>query len=211
VILLIPDLYEHVYVREMTDLVLHMIGFKQLWLQQEAVCTTFGAGISTACVVDIGAKKTSIACVEEGLVLAESRMALDFGGDDVTQFLHTLLLRNSFPYPEADLSEWYDFKLFDELKEKIVVLGEKDVGMGLHEFWVRKPGHKTTKFTVRVYDDAIMAPYALFAPRIVDFDRKAKPQGLLWSKEVEDIVEIGGYTEPVSSWSLRGRHFALPR
>lgn len=181
----------------MTDLILHTIGFRQLWLQQEAVCTTFGAGISTGCVVDVGAKKTSIACVEEGLVLAESRMALDFGGDDITQFLHTLLLRNGFPFAEADLSRWSDLKVLEELKEKVVVLGEKDVGMGLHEFWVRREGEKTKKLSVRVYDDAIMAPYALFAPRIIDFERKVRQPGTLWSKEIEDIVEIGGYTEPV--------------
>lgn len=34
VILLIPDLYDHIYVREMTNLLLKGIGFKQLWLQQ---------------------------------------------------------------------------------------------------------------------------------------------------------------------------------
>ena len=33
-ILIIPDLYDHVYIREMTDLVLKWIGFKQLCLQQ---------------------------------------------------------------------------------------------------------------------------------------------------------------------------------
>jgi len=40
---------------------------------QESLAATYGAGISNACVVDIGAVKTSIACVEEGLVLPETR------------------------------------------------------------------------------------------------------------------------------------------
>lgn len=57
----------------MTDLLLKWIGFKQLCLEQESVCTTFGAGISTACVIDIGAKLSKITCVEEGLVLPETR------------------------------------------------------------------------------------------------------------------------------------------
>lgn len=95
-ILIIPDLYDQHYVREMTDMLLRSFGFRQVCLQQvspsasfltyvcqthtvkiecfqESLCVTFGAGLSSACVVDIGATKTSIACVEEGLVLAETR------------------------------------------------------------------------------------------------------------------------------------------
>lgn len=40
---------------------------------QESLAATYGAGISNACVVDIGATKTSIACVDEGLVLSDTR------------------------------------------------------------------------------------------------------------------------------------------
>lgn len=40
---------------------------------QESSCATFGAGLSSACVVDIGAERTSIACVDEGLLLGETR------------------------------------------------------------------------------------------------------------------------------------------
>ena len=51
-------------------------------------------------------------------------MVLDFGGDDITKFLHALLSRNNFPYKEADMTRWHDFTVLDELKERIVVLGE---------------------------------------------------------------------------------------
>ena len=42
-------------------------------LKQESLAATYGAGISNACVVDIGATTTSIACVDEGLVLPDTR------------------------------------------------------------------------------------------------------------------------------------------
>ena len=42
-------------------------------LKQESLAATYGAGISNACVVDIGATMTSIACVDEGLVLPDTR------------------------------------------------------------------------------------------------------------------------------------------
>ncbi|GAA5832620.1 hypothetical protein JCM11251_001389 [Rhodosporidiobolus azoricus] len=194
-ILLIPDLYDQTYVREMTDLLLRTIGFKQLCLQQESVCATFGAGVTSACVIDIGAKTSTITCVEEGLVLPETRMVLDFGGDDITSFLLTLLLRINFPYKEADLTKWYDWVVIEDLKERLVVLSEGDIGLNLYDFYVRHPGETTKKYSMRVYDDCIMAPYALFAPRVIDFEqKKVENPPSLWDKEVDDHVEIGAVT-----------------
>lgn len=40
---------------------------------QESLSATYGAGISNACVIDIGAVKTSVTCVDDGLVVAETR------------------------------------------------------------------------------------------------------------------------------------------
>ena len=40
---------------------------------KESVCTTFGCGLSSACVVDVGDEKSSICCVEEGLVIPSTR------------------------------------------------------------------------------------------------------------------------------------------
>lgn len=40
---------------------------------QESVCACFGSGISTACVVDVGAQKTAVCCVEDGLSLTKTR------------------------------------------------------------------------------------------------------------------------------------------
>lgn len=46
--------------------------------RQESLAATYGAGISTACVVDIGAVTSSIACVDEGLVISDSRQGIYF-------------------------------------------------------------------------------------------------------------------------------------
>lgn len=43
------------------------------YFKQESVCATFGAGVSSACVVDIGDQKTAISCVEDGLSQKKSR------------------------------------------------------------------------------------------------------------------------------------------
>lgn len=40
---------------------------------KESLAATYGAGLSNACVVDIGAVKTSVACVDEGLIIPDTR------------------------------------------------------------------------------------------------------------------------------------------
>ncbi len=91
---------------------------------KESLAATYGAGVSNACVVNIGAKSTSLACVDEGLVIAESRMNLNLGGDDITEFLYVLLERIGFPYRDIDLSRAYDWNIMEDLKARLCTLTE---------------------------------------------------------------------------------------
>ena len=112
------------------------------------------------------------------LTLLGGRMRLDFGGDDITELLHTLLQRISFPYRELDISKWGDWHLIENLKERMIVLSEvshsalesdcaaltysilqMDVGLNLYDFYARSPGKKTKKYLLRAYDEVILAPY----------------------------------------------------
>ncbi|KAF8637628.1 hypothetical protein AX17_002697 [Amanita inopinata Kibby_2008] len=172
VVLVIPDFYERAYVRELVNLLLVTMGFKQLCAQQESLAATYGAGISNACVVDIGAKITSIACVDEGMVIPDSRIALNIGGDDVTEFLYVLLQRIGFPYRDINLAQSYDWKIMEDLKARLCTLTETDVALNLYDFVVRRPDRSTEKYGLRAYDEIILAPMCLFEPRVVEFDRK---------------------------------------
>ncbi len=51
-------------------------------------------------------------------------MLLDYGGDDITEFLHDLLLDVQFPYKEIDLSRLYDLHVMDDLKARLCTLSE---------------------------------------------------------------------------------------
>lgn len=198
VILLLPDLFRTEYVKEMTDLLLRQMGFHQLIVHQvrlfftsaschhlsntdgasflqESLAATFAAGLPSACVVDMGAQKISISCIDEGLVIPESRyaaasstasycsdrlicllsfsMLLNFGGDDlVTSFL-SILKRISFPYSSADLSKSYDWELLQWLVEQCVVFNEHNFGVNLYEFTARRPGEKSRKYTMKMHDE----------------------------------------------------------
>lgn len=209
--LIIPDLYDHVYVREMSDLLFRSLGFKQILLQQEALCICFGAGLGTACVIDIGASKASVTCVEEGSILPDTRMRLAFGGDDISVVLTEMLRRQNLPC-RIDLDTPWDFATMDDIKEQISVLSEGDVGLNIYSAYKRDPAGPTVKFELRVYDEVIVAPMVrlpcgsrdsplltptvqtLFAPRIIDFDRKLSPGPVLYSSaaELDDVLDLGG-------------------
>ncbi|THH11839.1 hypothetical protein EW145_g366 [Phellinidium pouzarii] len=172
VVLVIPDLWERFYVRELVHMLLISMGVKQVVCQQESLAATYGAGISNACVIDLGAVKTSVACVDDGLVLSDTRMSLSLGGDDVTEFLAVLLDRISFPYKEMDLTRLHDWAVMEDIKCRICTLNESDVALNLYDFWVRHPRKNPVKYGLRAYDEVILAPMVTFEPRVVEFDKK---------------------------------------
>jgi len=45
-------------------------------VHQESVCATFGSGLSSACIVDVGDQKTSVCCVEDGVSHRNTRYLL---------------------------------------------------------------------------------------------------------------------------------------
>jgi len=198
-ILVIPDIYNRTYVSEMVTLLLRYMKFRGVFVQQESACATFGAGVSTACVVDIGAQKTSVSCVEDGLCIPDSRIILPMGGDDITSTFASFLKRNKFPYSSVDISRSHNWKLFEGLKEKWCTLNEADISVQVYDFFVRVPEKPTRKFQCKVYEEVFLAPLCLIFPGILDPTRKA-PASLKWHSEnvIDDITDETGGTVPQS-------------
>ncbi|KAK6539819.1 actin-like protein arp8 [Orbilia ellipsospora] len=195
-VLVIPDLYDRIYVTEMLDLLLREFQFAQVCLFQESVAATYGAGFSSACIVDIGAQKTSISCVEEGMVVPDSRLNLKFGGDDVTTTFMQMLLANSFPYSDINLFRRYDYLLAEDLKIKYASLNEADVVVQFHNFHVRAPGEETIKYGFKTYDEIYLAPFSLFSPRILELEDKLRGRRSLWARSFDIYDDVPN--DPVS-------------
>ncbi|KAI4518592.1 actin-like ATPase domain-containing protein [Schizophyllum commune Loenen D] len=164
VVLVIPDFYETSYVREFVHLLLVQMGFKQICVQQESLAATYGAGASTACVVNFGAAKTSIACVDEGIIIPDTRIVLDIGGDDITEWLYFILHRQDLlPGPECDLARLYDWRTMVFVAEHMVTLKEQAIyGVKSTEMPMRRPGQDAVKYHVLSYDAQILAPMLYF-------------------------------------------------
>lgn len=174
-VFVVPDLYERQYVTQSLEMLMRDFGFGRVCFIQESLAATFGAGYTSACVVDIGAQKTSICCVEEGMCIENSRINLKYGGADVTETFIKMMLFDHFPYAEINLNRRYDFLLAEEIKAKFCTMNEADISVQLYDFHLRAHAQDTRKYTFKTYDEVLLAAQGYFQPTI--FDNQGKLRG----------------------------------
>ncbi|KAM9752197.1 actin-related protein 8 isoform 2-T2 [Menidia menidia] len=163
-ILLVPDIYNRQHIKEVVNMLLLNMGFSAIIAHQESVCATFGSGLSSACVVDVGDQKTSVCCVEDGVSHRNSRLCLAYGGSDVTRTFFWLLQRAGFPYRDCQLSNRLDCQLLQHLKETFCHLNQDISGLQDHEFQTRFPEAPALLYQIRLGDEKLQAPMGVFYP-----------------------------------------------
>lgn len=171
-VFVIPDLYEKMFVSKVLDEFIRDFGFQRVCFMQESMAASFGGGYSTACIVDIGAQKTSICCVEDGMCFEDARINLKYGGYDVTETFVKMMLFDRFNYSDFNLMRRHDFLLAEELKEKHTTLSDENVFVTLHDFHLRAHGQETRKYLYKVYDEPALAAMGFFRPTIFDNSEK---------------------------------------
>jgi len=157
-VFIIPDLYEKVLVAQILRQLIVDFGFTRVCFIQESLAATFGAGFGIACIIDMGAEKTSVACVEDGMVIEDSRMNLKFGGHDLTDTFTKMMLFDRFNYSDFNLMRRHDFLLAEELKEKYTTMSDESISVQQFEFHLRAHGQQTRKYTFKIYDEGMLAP-----------------------------------------------------
>lgn len=158
-----------------TDVLINSLGVGAVSFVLEPVAVTFGAGISSACVVDMGAQSITISCVEEGCIHPGSLVKLDYGGDDVTRLLLRILQLHSFPYEPLVDTDPLDWELINDLREKFCTLDEEEISSLVYEFFVRRPGRTTLHFNFKVLEERLLAVGAMLeegAPWLTPFEQK---------------------------------------
>ncbi|GAB7355582.1 hypothetical protein MBLNU459_g6051t1 [Dothideomycetes sp. NU459] len=173
-VFVIPDLYEKVFVASILRELLVDFGFQRICFIQESLAATFGAGYSISCIVDVGAQKTSICCVDEGMCMENSRINLKFGGEDVTETFIKMMLYDHLNYSDMNLLRRHDYLLAEELKQKFCTLEDAHISVQLYEFHLRAPGQDTRKYQFKTYDEVMLAPMGFFRPTIFDHSQKFK-------------------------------------
>jgi actin-related protein 8 len=163
----IPDMYDKWYVEQLLRSATTWFQFNRVCFMQESLAATFGAGYTQACVVDVGAQKTSISCVEDGAVVEDSRVNLKYGGHDVTETFVKMMLHDRLPYRDMNLHRRYDWLLAEELKIRHCTMNQAQVSPGQpHSFHVRAPNQPTRKYQFKLFDEVILAPMGFYEPAI---------------------------------------------
>lgn len=210
VVLVVPDFGDRTYVQEMANIILNVMGFKEITIHQESYCAIFSAGMSSACVVDIGAQQSSVTVIEEGMVNPDTRMNLSYGGDDVTVALAALLQRASFPYKALDLGRTTDWLMMDNLKIKVATLEEHLVANTPWDFYVVPEKGLTSKYLLRTYDENVLAPLCWFDTRMIDFETKREAALTLSNPDVSDLIK-SPYGEPTGAMKQCTAHLLPTR
>ncbi|KAL4903622.1 hypothetical protein BDW74DRAFT_155859 [Aspergillus multicolor] len=196
-VFVIPDLFDKAYVTQILEMLMREFSFARVCFIQESLAATFGAGFTSACVVDIGAQKTSICCVEEGMCVENSRVNLKYGGSDVTELFVKMMLYDHFPYEEINLWRRYDFLLAEELKKNVCTMNEASVSVQVFDFHLRVAGQDTRKYTFKAYDEVHLAPMGVFQPSLFDNSKKLNRRRKLIARSV-DIYD-GQPNDPTSA------------
>ncbi|WPH02035.1 Hypothetical protein R9X50_00489000 [Acrodontium crateriforme] len=184
-VFLIPDIYEKVLVGRVLEELFLDFGFQKVCFMQESLAASFGAGFSTACIVDIGAQKTSVCCVEDGMCIEDSRINMKYGGYDVTETFVKMMLFDHFNYDEFNLARRHDFLLAEDLKDKHTTLSDENVTVQLYDFHVRASGQETRKYQFKIYDEGQLAPLGYFRPAIFEHSEKVNGRRKLIPRSVD--------------------------
>lgn len=167
-VLVIPDVYCRQHVKEIVNMLLTKLKFGSCFVHLESVCATFGAGLSYACVVDVGDQKTSVSCVEDGISHRNTRLCMEYGGSDITQLFHWLFRKCGFPYKECYPLRTTDALLLQELKENMCHVNLDICGAQERSFQVKCANSPVQQYTVKIGDECMVAPLGLFHPELFE-------------------------------------------
>ncbi|CCK68841.1 Arp8p KNAG_0B04020 [Huiozyma naganishii CBS 8797] len=201
-VLVIPDLFEKSHVETMIRLLLSELPFNAVAIVQESLATCYGSGISTStCVVNVGATGTKVACVDEGIVVENSIINLNYGGDDISKLFAVLLLMSNFPYQEWDIDSIPGRMIAEHLKKECLTFQDADITTQLFNFIKRVPGLPTEKIEFKTFDEVILAPLALFYPKIFSLLKPNKGKNLTNPKlkyQLPDSRDL--FTNKANNW-----------
>ena len=199
-VIAIPDYYERKWVINLLEMAISDFQFARVSFIQESLAASFGAGVMTACIVDIGAQKTSISCLEDGMVVDESRVNLKYGGEDVTEAFVKMTIYNHFPYADINLKRRYDFLVAEELKSRWSTMAEADIVVQTGDFHLRAPDQDTRKYSFKIYDEVMLPSVGFFKPEL--FNNADKLNGRRKLIDLSYDIYDGKPNDPTSKAQL---------
>ncbi|KAB2599801.1 actin-related protein 9 [Pyrus ussuriensis x Pyrus communis] len=186
--LVLPETFDNREIKELLSIVLRDLRFSSAVVHQEGLAAAFGNGLSTACVVKMGAQVTSVICIEDGAALPHTEKTLPFGGEDISRcLLWTQRHHQTWPQIRTDMfTKPIDLLMLNRLKESYCEIkeGELDAVGVVHSYEDGMPAgsHKTRLTALNV------PPMGLFFPMLLVPDAYPPPPSV-WFRDYEDMLE----------------------
>ncbi|KFK31713.1 hypothetical protein AALP_AA6G149400 [Arabis alpina] len=187
-VLVVPETFDSREIKEMLTIVLRDLRFSSAVVHQEGLSAIFGNGLSTACIVNMGAQTSTVVCIEDGVSLPNTEKILPFGGDDICRSLLWIQKHyKNWPQIRTDvLGKPIDMLMLNQLKESHCDIkeGELDTVATVHSYEEDMPAvpHKTSLTSLNV------PPMGLFYPNLLVpevFPQPPRP----WFQDHENMLE----------------------
>lgn len=193
-VLVVSETFDNREMKEMLSVVLRDLQFNSAVIHQESLSATFGNGVSTSCVVNIGAQVASVLCIEDGVAVPATGVTLPFGGEDISRcLLWVQQRRQTWPPIDTDpMAKPIDLLMLNRLKETQCKIkdGELNAFADVHCFKANQPSE-----VYRVHLSALNVPsMGLFYPSILVPDEYPPPPRP-WFHDYEDMLEDSSHTE----------------
>ncbi|KAM0938921.1 putative Actin family, ATPase, nucleotide binding domain-containing protein [Dioscorea sansibarensis] len=188
VVLVVPETFDNREIKEMLSIVLRDLRFSAAVVHQEGLAAAFGNGLSTACVVNIGAQVTSVICIEDGAALPATSMILPYGGEDISRCLLWVQRHHqTWPVNSTNpLVKPVDMMMLNKIKESYCQIrdGEFDAVAIVHSYEEGRPvgSHRTRLSALNV------PPMGLFYPTLFATEEYPPPPRT-WFHDHEDMLE----------------------
>ena len=193
IVYIIPDLFIKTEIKAMINLFFKYFGFKNIFLHLESVMSSFGLAIQSSCVVDIGSDKVNICCVDEGMIIKNTLIRKNMGGNEITKLLFLItkyLVKNNnkennindnssnkkFPIDLFNINDFRDFRIFEKLKENECEFPTiLDTGLEINQLtqkkvklYQHKKGFPTKIINTILIEEVYLSPLCLFYPKIIE-------------------------------------------
>ncbi|KAL6519926.1 Actin-like protein arp9 [Orobanche minor] len=187
-VLVVPETLDNREIKELLSIVLRDLHFSVAVVHQEGLAAVFGNGLSTACIVNVGAQVTSLICIEDGVTIPTTQITLRYGGEDISRCLiWTQRHHQTWPPIRTDaLTKPIDLLMLNRLKESHCQIreGEVEAVTVVHSYEEGMPpgSHKTRLTALNV------PPMGLFYPMLLVPDVYPPPPRT-WFSDNEDMLE----------------------
>jgi actin-related protein 8 len=179
IVLIIPDVFVKQQVKGMVNVFLRDLNFKSIFLHTESVMSSFGAAMQSSCVVDIGASKISVCCVDEGHILEESVIRKNYGGDDITSLIFMMMSRKNNNSTlnnlmnRLNMKNPYHFRIIEKMKEtecefpSVTNPSSCFIPKSL-KIWMHRKTQTTKVYNLTMSEQIYVPPLTLLNPEIFE-------------------------------------------